>query len=62
MELTAGQRAESERWVRRRRGAQDLALWARLIPACDAVGDDGFPVSTKVVAEAVGVSFRSRRR
>ena len=56
LELTAQERAERQRWVRRRKGAQDLALRARLILACDAVGDDGFPVSTKVVAEAVGVS------
>jgi transposase len=56
LELTAEERAELERWVRRRKGAQDLALRARLILACDAVGDDGFPVSTKVVSEAVGVS------
>lgn len=56
LDLTAPERAELERWVRRRKGAQDLAQRARLILACDAVGDDGFPVSTRVVAEAVGVS------
>lgn len=42
--------------MRRRKGAQDLALRARLILACEAVGEDGFPVSTKVVADQVGVS------
>lgn len=33
-----------------------MALRARLILACDAIGEDGLPVSTKVVAEEVGVS------
>jgi hypothetical protein len=42
--------------VRRRKGAQDMALRARLILACDAIGEDGLPVSTKVVAEEIGVS------
>ncbi|MET7339195.1 helix-turn-helix domain-containing protein [Nonomuraea sp. NPDC005650] len=33
-----------------------MALRARLILACDAIGGDGLPVSTKVVAEEIGVS------
>lgn len=56
LHLTESERAELERWVRRRKGAQDMALRARLILACDAIGEDGLPVSTKVVAEEVGVS------
>ena len=56
LDLTAGEQAELERWVRRRKGAPDMALRARLILACEAVGKDGLPVSTKVVAERVGVS------
>ncbi|MFI6583196.1 IS630 family transposase, partial [Embleya sp. NPDC050493] len=56
LDLTAGERAELERWVRRRKGAQDMAVRARLILACEAVGEDGFPVSTKTVAEALGLS------
>jgi transposase len=56
LHLTDGERAELERWVRRRKGAQDMALRARLILACDAIGEDGLPVSTKVVAEEIGVS------
>ena len=56
LDLTAVERAELERWVRRRKGAQDMALRARLMLACDAVGEDGFPVSTKAVADEVGVT------
>lgn len=56
LHLTDGERGELERWVRRRKGAQDMALRARLVLACDAIGEDGLPVSTKVVAEEVGVS------
>ncbi|MGW4802236.1 IS630 family transposase, partial [Nonomuraea sp. NPDC004297] len=56
LHLTDAECVELERWVRRRKGAQDLALRARLILACDAIGEDGLPVSTKVVAEEIGVS------
>ncbi len=56
LHLAERERAELERWVRRRKGAQDMALRARLILACDAIGEDGLPVSTKVVAEEIGVS------
>ncbi len=56
LELTAEERAEPERWVRRRKGAQDLAVRARVILACDAVADDGFAVSVTAVAEQAGVS------
>ncbi len=37
--------SEFKRWVRRK-GAQDMAIRARLILACKAVGEDGFPLST----------------
>ena len=33
-----------------------MALRARLILACEAVGEDGFPVSTKAVADEIGVT------
>ncbi|WP_327689499.1 IS630 family transposase [Streptomyces tubercidicus] len=56
LDLTAVERAELGRWVRRRKGAQDMALRARLILACEAVGEDGFPVSTKTVADKNGVT------
>jgi transposase len=56
LHLSDGERSELERWVRRRKGAQDMALRARLILACDVIGEDGLPVSTKVVAEDIGVS------
>ncbi|MFH9466416.1 IS630 family transposase [Streptomyces clavifer] len=56
LDLTAAERGELERWVRRRKGAQDMALRARLILACEAVGEDGFPVSTKAVADETGVT------
>ncbi|GGV07917.1 hypothetical protein GCM10010182_28860 [Actinomadura cremea] len=56
LELTVVERAELERWVRRRKGAQDLAVRARVILACDAVADDGFPISVTAVAEQTGVS------
>ncbi|WP_328885022.1 IS630 family transposase [Streptomyces sp. NBC_00316] len=56
LDLTAAERGELERWVRRRKGAQDMALRARLILACEAVGEDGFPVSTKAVAGEIGVT------
>ncbi|MGW6262428.1 helix-turn-helix domain-containing protein [Streptomyces sp. NPDC055085] len=56
LDLTVVERAELERWVRRRKGAQDMALRARLILACEAVGEDGFPVSIKSVADEIGVT------
>jgi tetratricopeptide (TPR) repeat protein len=56
LDLTASERTELQRWIRRRKGGQDMTLRARLILACDAIDADGLPVSTKVVAEQVGVS------
>ncbi|MCM2577606.1 IS630 family transposase, partial [Streptomyces sp. MTZ3.1] len=44
LNLTASERAELERWVRRRKSAQDLAARARVVLACDQVGEDGRPV------------------
>lgn len=43
-------------WVRRRKAVQDMAMRARVVLACDDVGEDGFPVSTRVVIERAGVS------
>jgi transposase len=56
LDLTVEERAELERWVRRRKGAQDLALRARLVLACAASDEDGLPASTGVVAASLGVS------
>ncbi|MFG2638670.1 transposase [Streptomyces sp. NPDC048362] len=56
LNLTDAERAELERWVRRRKGAQDMGLRGRLILACEAVDEGGFPVSTAVVAAQVGVT------
>lgn len=56
LDLTTLERTELERWVQQRKGAQDLALRARLILACEAVGEDGFPVSTKAIADEMGVT------
>ncbi|MFJ5227726.1 IS630 family transposase [Streptomyces sp. NPDC088400] len=56
LDLTDVERSVVEGWVRRRKSAQDLAMRARVVLACDGVGEDGFPVSTRVVKERVGVS------
>ncbi|WP_171055330.1 MULTISPECIES: hypothetical protein [unclassified Nonomuraea] len=57
LHLSDGERVELERWVWRRKGAEDMALRARLILACDAIGENGLPVSTKVVASlAAGIA------
>ncbi|GAA4996309.1 hypothetical protein GCM10023205_81890 [Yinghuangia aomiensis] len=54
MDLTAAERAELGRWVRRRKSAQDMALRARIALACDAFEDDGYPVSVADVAVSRG--------
>ncbi|MGW2586097.1 IS630 family transposase [Streptomyces virginiae] len=56
LNLTDAERGELERWVRRRKGAQDMAFRARLVLACEAVGEDGFPVSTAAVADRIGTT------
>ncbi|MDT9693778.1 IS630 family transposase [Streptomyces sp. P9(2023)] len=56
LDLTDAERSVLEGWVRRRKSAQDMAMRARVILACDDVGEDGFPVSTRMVMERVGVS------
>ncbi|MFE9930892.1 IS630 family transposase, partial [Streptomyces sp. NPDC005533] len=56
LNLTDAERGELERWVRRRKGAQDMAFRARLVLACEALSEDGFPVSTAAVADRMGTT------
>jgi transposase len=56
LELSADERAVLQRWVRRRKSAQDLALRARIVLACAAAGDDGLPPADGTVAAQAGTS------
>ncbi|MGW2207423.1 hypothetical protein [Streptomyces sp. NPDC001774] len=60
LDLADVERSVPEGRVRRRKSAQDMAMRARVILACDELGDDGFPVSARVVTERAGVSRDTR--
>jgi transposase len=61
LDLTAEDRAELERWVRRRKSAQDLAQRARIVLACDRTDTDGLPLSQSQVARELNVDVETVR-
>jgi transposase len=56
VELSDVERSALEGMVRRRSTPQALALRARIVLACAELDDEGLPVSTKPVAEELGVT------
>lgn len=62
LDLTAQEQAELQRWVRRRKSAQDLALRARIVLACARTDTDGTPASQSEVARELGVHAETVRK
>lgn len=62
LDLTAEERTELERWVRRRKSAQDLALRARIVLACSHTDTNDLPVSQSQVARELGVHVETVRK
>lgn len=62
LELTAEDRAELERWVRRRTSSQDRVLRARIVLACARCDGAGRPVPQSRVARELGVHVATVRK
>ncbi|GAA1452139.1 hypothetical protein GCM10009602_53100 [Nocardiopsis tropica] len=58
VELSEDERAELQRWVRRRKTAQDMAMRARIVLAC-AQGMSNARVQREVGASEVPRGFRT---
>jgi transposase len=61
LDLTADERAELERWIRRRKSAQDLTMRARIVLACARTDTDGLPLSQSQVARELDVNVETVR-